>query len=302
MRIRLGNAPTSWGIEKPEDSAYPSWNSVLDDVAAAGYEGIELGPYGYLPTDPTPLRTELQARGLSLTAGTVMRPLHLASERAEILALTERTCQLLSEQGASHLVIIEAIIPEREATAGRSEAAPRLSPRELGIQLETIQAVASVARDHGIAPVVHPHAGTYIEFIDELMAIDSAFRGSIGFCIDTGHCAYAGIDPAQVVKSLGTRASYIHLKDIDPERLREARQSGAGFWQAYASGVFCILGQGMVRFEQVFGALADLRYEGWATIEQDAPPGHESRPLEWARASHQFASALVERHDAARRS
>ena len=38
----------------------------LDEIAEAGYEWTELGPYGYLPTEPTALRQELDRRGLRL--------------------------------------------------------------------------------------------------------------------------------------------------------------------------------------------------------------------------------------------
>ena len=31
----------------------------LDEVAASGYQWIELGPFGYLPTDPQKLSDEL---------------------------------------------------------------------------------------------------------------------------------------------------------------------------------------------------------------------------------------------------
>ena len=59
MHLRIANAPTSWGVEEPDDPANPPWSRVLDDVAAAGYPGVELGPLGYLPDDPVRLRREL---------------------------------------------------------------------------------------------------------------------------------------------------------------------------------------------------------------------------------------------------
>jgi sugar phosphate isomerase/epimerase len=47
----------------------------LDELHSAGYEGTELGPYGYLPPDPDVLRQELQARSLALASAFV--PLRL---------------------------------------------------------------------------------------------------------------------------------------------------------------------------------------------------------------------------------
>src|SRR5579872_4619440 len=56
---KVGNAPTSWGIEQAHDPSYPEWAAVLDEIAKAGYAGIELGPLGYLPREPDVLQREL---------------------------------------------------------------------------------------------------------------------------------------------------------------------------------------------------------------------------------------------------
>ena len=63
MNVRIGNTPDSWGISFPSDAKQPPWNRFLDEVVQAGYEGIELGPYGYLPKDlNVPARGTRQAR------------------------------------------------------------------------------------------------------------------------------------------------------------------------------------------------------------------------------------------------
>ena len=80
MTIRIGNAPCSWGIEFPSDPAYPKWQSVLEQCAGAGYKGIELGPIGYMPEDPSILAPELERNGLSIIGGVVFRPFHDAGK------------------------------------------------------------------------------------------------------------------------------------------------------------------------------------------------------------------------------
>ncbi|RZK83477.1 MAG: 2-keto-myo-inositol dehydratase [Rhodococcus sp. (in: high G+C Gram-positive bacteria)] len=74
--IRVGSAPDSWGVWFPEDPQQTPYGRFLDEVSASGYEWIELGPYGYLPTDPQQLRDELAAHNLKLSAGTVFEHLH----------------------------------------------------------------------------------------------------------------------------------------------------------------------------------------------------------------------------------
>ena len=80
-RIRIGNAPVSWGVYEA-DRPNPPFARVLDDIAAAGYEGTELGPYGYLPTTPDALAAELRKRKLGLGSSFVPLPLENPARRA----------------------------------------------------------------------------------------------------------------------------------------------------------------------------------------------------------------------------
>ena len=64
--ILVGSAPDSWGVWFPEDPGQTPYTRFLDEVAASGYTWIELGPFGYLPTDPKKLSDELESRGLKL--------------------------------------------------------------------------------------------------------------------------------------------------------------------------------------------------------------------------------------------
>ena len=64
--LRVGNAPCSWGTlefgeTKGEQIGYAR---MLDELAATGYTGTELGDWGYMPTDPALLRAELDRRRL----------------------------------------------------------------------------------------------------------------------------------------------------------------------------------------------------------------------------------------------
>ena len=58
MSIKIGTAPDDWGVWFPSDPKQTPWHRFLDEVAEAGFEWIELGPYGYLPTDINLLRSE----------------------------------------------------------------------------------------------------------------------------------------------------------------------------------------------------------------------------------------------------
>ena len=48
-KITIGTAPDSWGVWFPSDPEQVPAEQFLAEVVEAGYEAIELGPYGYLP-------------------------------------------------------------------------------------------------------------------------------------------------------------------------------------------------------------------------------------------------------------
>jgi inosose dehydratase len=72
MNLKIGSAPDSWGVWFPNDPKQTPWSRFLDEVVEAGYEWIELGPHGYLPTDLYTLRPELAKRHVQVCAATAV--------------------------------------------------------------------------------------------------------------------------------------------------------------------------------------------------------------------------------------
>ena len=76
-------------------------------LKGAGYSRIELGPYGYLPTDPARLAAELDQRGLTLTGGAVFAGLHRGGAALEeAIVACDQECRLLTALGATKLVLL----------------------------------------------------------------------------------------------------------------------------------------------------------------------------------------------------
>ena len=67
MKVKVGTAPDNFGVWFPSEPRQMPWNRFLDEVKEAGYESIELGPVGYLPTDVPTLKHELDQRGLEFS-------------------------------------------------------------------------------------------------------------------------------------------------------------------------------------------------------------------------------------------
>jgi inosose dehydratase len=290
--VKLATGPVTWGVDFADAAGNPPWQEVLDDIERSGVGALELGPVGYLPEDPAVLAEALTSRALTAVGSFVFEDFHDQAQSRRIAATAIRACRAIAAAGGSVLVIIDRPGPTRAATAGRADDAARLRGPAWRGMLDRFEATASVARDHGLAPVVHPHAGSFVEFEDE---IERLLDGtSLDLCLDTGHAAYAGLDPAAALTAYAPRIAHVHLKDVSANVLRDVRARKRGFWQAIERGVFCPLGDGAVALPEVLTALAESGYDGFATIEQDRVAGSGSPLHDLLRSVAAVRSADVE--------
>ena len=271
MNIQLATGPVSWGVDFADTPSNPPWLQVLDEIAASGLSVMELGPVGYFPEAPGVVRQLLAERNLTSAGSFVFDDLHDPAARTRLIDVTHRACQVIAESGGAILSLIDKPDDVRVATAGRPGAAPRLSDERWAAMLDQIQVLADVARSHGVRPVVHPHAGGYIEFTDEIERLIG--DSDLDLCLDTGHLAYARIDPAAAIDRYASRVGHMHFKDIRPDVLARVDAEHLTFWEAIEAGVFCPVGEGMVDIAAVLDALERIGYDGFATIEQDCVPG-----------------------------
>lgn len=285
--VRIANAPCSWGVEDPNNPDNPSWQQVLDETQKAGYSGLELGPYGFLPTDAVQLRDELGKRELSVCGGTIFEPLWDKQHRPYVLEKTRQICQLLAQVNTKYLVVIDSVNKTRSPFAGLFHQAPRLDQTDWKAMMETIGQVSDIAWDgYGIKPVLHPHAGGYIEFADEVSrALDDLSPEKIALCLDTGHCVYAGMNPVKWLYDCRDRLDYVHFKDVNQDKLRRCVNGHIGFWEACKKGVMCPIGEGCVNYPAVHEILKKMDYNGWIVIEQERDPKTAGTSLDDVRKS-----------------
>jgi inosose dehydratase len=293
VRLRLGNAPVSWGVDYADAPGNPPWPLVLDGIAEAGYRHTELGPVGYLPTDPGHLDHALASRGLRATATFVFDALHDRAARSRVVAAADRAARLLAAVGGAHLVLVPHPAEPRASTAGRPAHARPLDPPGRREQAVTIRRAADAAAGHGIRTVAHQHAGTYLELREEVDdLLDRVPAGELGLCLDTGHAAYAHIDARRLLADHGQRVEALHLKDVDGEILTAASERGWSFAMAVERGVFCPLGRGIVDLAGLARDLAHMRFDGFATVEQDRDPRGVGDPLADARRSRAHLASV----------
>ena len=281
MTIQIGNAPCSWGVEFADDPRNPPWERVLDECKTAGYDGIELGPIGFMPEDPSILADALFSRDLTLIGGVVFRPFHDAAKWDEVMDASLRTCKALVAHGAKHLVLIDSISPRRAPTAGRPDEAVQMSEPEWRGFVDRLRTVARMGtEDHGLTVSIHPHAAGFIDFEPEIERLLSETPSSLlKVCLDTGHSHYAGFDPVPFLARHIERTSYVHFKDINPAVRADVVAKRTGFYDACGQGIFCNLGDGVTDFKAVRQILLDNDYQGWCTVEQDCDPEGDTSPV-----------------------
>lgn len=297
MAIKIGTAPVSWGIMEVEGwNGQTAYAKVLDEMIEAGYEGTELGPYGYMPTDPVALKAELSTRGLQMVSAFVPIPLSARQFHEETLKEAMKVAELLAAVGARLIVLAGDMNTARMEVAGRVvEEQNGLSDRAWHDAVEIITRIARACSQLGLATAFHHHAGTFVETPNEIERLCASTDPSlVGLCLDTGHFLYGGGDPVQAVNKYGTRIRHLHLKDVRPAVLESVRQEGVGFLDAVRRGVFCELGEGAVDFREIIQRLVSCGFEGWAIVEQDVDAGQPGvSPFESAVRSRRYLREAI---------
>lgn len=296
MTIRVASAPVSWGIYEFEGITPKfTYTRVLDEIAQTGYTGLELGPYGYLPTDPTILGAALAQRGLTLLSAFV--PVNLVDATAHAAGATSALTvgKLLKALGARYIVLADdnGKVPELVQQAGQ-RVGSKLNSAEWDIVAAGVELIAErLAGELGMEVVFHHHCGGYVETAEEvrqLLARTNSDR--VGLCLDTGHWHFAGGDAVKGIAEFGDRIRYLHLKDCEPTIAAQVRAERQDYFGALAAGVFCQLGMGAVDFPGVIAAMTNQGYDGWAIVEQDILTDDPETPRRISQANRDYLHSI----------
>lgn len=246
--IKVGNAPVSYGafeVTVGKHEGVPTATEVLDAVQAAGYDGIDLGPLGYLGIGAD-LKHALDSRDLLLTGGYV---------EIDVAApdLTELG-QVCDQFDAVAVGVDEVFLPRPTVALVGSG----------GDIAAVVGEVVSYCAGRGYEAVLHNEVGTRLAGQDNLLRVLESTDAKL--CLDTGHLIAAGGDPLAILANWRDRVTHVHLKD----------SSSAGPFtdamQLWENDVFCRLGEGVGRVGEVLDALRAGGYEGWIVVEHDTLP------------------------------
>jgi inosose dehydratase len=279
---KIAGAPISWGV-----CEVPGWgyqlqpDRVLREMRDVGLTATELGPEGFLPSDPSAMANILSRHGLAAVGG--FTPLLLHRPGHDPVPAVNRILDGYAATGADVLVLSAA------TGAEGYDARPELDGNGWQTLLSNLDRLTAVTAERGILAVLHPHVGTMIENGEEVQQVLDG--SSISLCLDTGHLLIGGTDPVALARQASERIAHLHLKDVDSAVAAKVRSGRLTYSEAVKQGMYRPLGTGDVDVPAIVGHLRTRGYDGWYTLEQDTmltdePQGQGPVADVWTSAEH----------------
>ncbi len=290
--IAVANAPVSYGafeLTVGQDPNVPDGVTVLDQVAAAGYDGIDLGPVGYLGQGGQ-LGELLAERGLGLAGAYVELPYADADALKQALPSLDAVLDVFDA--------VRAYLPgppprptlaEAGSLARRNRPGRSAGDHSVGFDAGAwrrfaagLAMVLSRCRDRGYEPTFHPETGTNVEAPWEIERVLEV--SDVGLCLETGHMLLGGGDPVAMLRDLGDRVNHVHLKDARLSVMNQIVADEVPVTEIWTREAFCALGGGDLDADAVLDGLRAMSFGGWLVVEQDILP----------RSAERFARAAAE--------
>jgi len=253
--VRFGYAAITWGNEE---------HQAIDDIAAAGFPGIQFRANAVTEFKPAELKELLAQHKLTfvaLSSGEVS----LDGPAADQIAKHVANAQFVKDAGGLYLQILDQLKSyPRSATPDEC--------KRLGALLTEL---GKRTADLGIPLGYHNHLNTLSQSPANLdLILESADPKYVKLELDTAHIVAGGGDPAKAIEKYHDRILFLHLKDV-----RDVPADTPGAKYPFE---FVELGRGRVDLPSVFAALGKVKFHGWAIVELDRVPDKSRTPKECA--------------------
>lgn len=269
--MRFANAPVSYGVygELTVDGVTTT-NALLQEVARAGYDGLELGPPEFFGT-PAQAAEAFASSGLAAVGAYV--PLHTQGTDevlARDLARMDVTLDEIAAVDSTALVILADEGDDTLLGSPRKEPLQSLDDDGWARLTDVVTQAAARAHSRGLDVSFHPHIATYVELPGEIeRLLDST---DLFLTYDIGHIVLAGGDGIELFRSWRDRINHIHIKDVRRAVLEDARQEGRSDFETWWANVCSPLGEGDSNLEEFARVVLSTQYDRWIVVEQDRAP------------------------------
>lgn len=286
-KVRLAIAPIGWtNDDMPDLGRENTFEQCVSEMALAGFSGSEVG--NKYPKDPATLKRALDLRGIRIcnqwfSSFLTTRPYEEVERDfvAQLDFLEAVGCRVIgpSEQGYSIQGKVDTPILLDK---------PVFTDEMFGQFTEGMNRLGKVARDRGFKLCYHHHMGTGCQTMEETDRFLAATDPELVWLLyDSGHFAFSGSDPVEMVERYIARIGHVHLKDIRPEIHRQVVREKLSFLDAVRAGVFTVPGDGSIDFPSIFRVLEHAGYEGWMVVEAEQDPA-KADPLEYAQKARRY--------------
>lgn len=289
--ITIGTAPDSWGVWFPSDPEQVTAEVFLREVAEAGYEWIELGPYGYLPTDPAKLSEQLDEYGMGVLAGTVFEHLHRPDSWDAVWTQVTNVAALTHALGGKHIVVIPDVW--RHHKTGTPVEERELTPEQWKQMTEGLDELGRrILEEYGLQVQFHSHADSHVGYQPDIeRLLESTNPEWVNLCFDTGHIAYYGGDCLELIQKYPDRIGYLHLKQVNPQVVEQVLNKDLSFPEAVRMGAMIEPPLGVPDMPPLLEAVSALGRDIEGIIEHDLYPCSPDLPLPIAKRTRAYLSS-----------
>lgn len=293
MNIKLGIAPINWcNDDDPNLGKEISFEQCIDEMSMAGYVGTELG--NKYPRDPSVLQKALQQRGLQLSSAWFSTFFTEETQYERTLSRFLEHLSFMKALGAKFINVCEcghAIQGSELPVLGWQK--PEFNEAQWQQLFQGLHALGRIAYDYDMQIVYHYHAGTGVFLANEIdYLMENTSPELVSLLLDTGHAAFADINPLDLIHKYGERIRYVHLKDIRSSVFDRVKKEQLGFMDAVRAGVFTVPGDGAIDFIPILTALKASNYSGWMIVEAEQDPA-KAPPLEYAKKAFDYLTSVI---------
>lgn len=285
---RLAINPLQWVASADgwiDPTLAPPLDRQLSVIRDAGLTAL----HSALPGDMTPQEYAARLAEFGICPAPGYIPVRLTDDETERQTFRDTAARVAAQHAALG-------VPTVFLAMGMAKDAERVARPAVGHlaeqgRLERVRdllaEIAGIIRAEGITPAFHPHVGTWAETeLETRFILDTVDASLLGFGPDMGHLAWAGADPAQLVRDYAERVASVHIKDLDLGLAAQAREAGWDYRKTVLAGLWSEPGHGNADIDAFVGALPD-DFDGWLIVEVDRgarPTADESVRLcgEWA--------------------
>lgn len=288
QKVRLGIAPIAWtNDDLPDLGRENTFEQCVSEMALAGFTGTEVG--NKYPRDPKVLKKALALRGMEVcnqwfSSFLITKPFEEVEKefRAQLRFLEAMGAKVIGVSEQSHS--IQGL--KNTPVFGQKYV---MNDGEWETLCTGLNRLGKIAKEeYRIALTFHHHMGTVVQNAYEVeRMMENTDSDYVSLLFDTGHFAYCGVDPLEMVKKYINRMKHVHLKDIRPEVVEKVKEEDLSFLDGIRLGTFTVPGDGGIDFEPIFQVLAKEGYEGYMLVEAEQDPA-SANPLEYAIKARRF--------------